>query len=147
MIYAVELVTSIGTLATTLLVIGIIVLLFTSLCWFIIQNYKGDSNYDQWNGIWTYFIPRAFATIVIATLFVVFIPSRQTTIMIAASEVAEIVIKTEEAKEVMDGAKGALKEVSGLSSDAVGLLKQYIQNETKQLAAEMNPPKPEEKKE
>lgn len=141
LIYAVELIANIGTLATSLLVIGIIVFLFTSLCWFIIQNCKGEHGYEQWNGIWSWFIPRAFAAIVIATLLLVFIPNRQTTIMIAASEVAEVVVKTEEAKEVMAGAKGALKEVSGLSSDAVGLLKQYIQNETQKLVEEATPPK------
>lgn len=146
LIYAVELITNVGTLATTLLVISIIVFLFTCLCWFIVQNFHRDHVYDQWNAIWRWIIQNAFWTAILMTLLVVFVPSRQTTIMIAASEVAEIVIKTEEAKEVMNGAKGAMKDVAGLSTDAVGLLKTYIQMETKKLADELKP-KEEPKKE
>lgn len=57
-------------------------------------------------------------------------PTKQTMILIAASEVSETVIKSETAQK-------ALSEVGGVSSDAVNLLKSYIAQEQAEIAKQM----------
>lgn len=79
-----------------------------------------------------YFKRMVWITIFV-TLGIVFVPSRQDMIMIAASEVGEYVIQTEEMQ-------GAVNEVSGLSKDSVTLLREYIKSETEALRAKTEKP-------
>ncbi|AGR47899.1 hypothetical protein PHIM7_202 [Sinorhizobium phage phiM7] len=153
LIYAVELITNLSTAAwyifpifTTVTLILFIIRLVVESDREKIENEKELVSFDAFANRLRYYRRWTQWVAIVAVIMLVVVPNRQTTIMIAASEVAEVVVKTEEAKAVMYGAKGAIKEVGGLSSDAVGLLKTYIQTETKKLADELNPPKPVEPK-
>lgn len=142
LIYAVELISNIGYYSFYFSIWSAVGVAIAVVIWLfsLDHNIENDTQTAMRAGSvrWR---NRFIVVFVIAMAFNILMPSRQTAIMMAASEVAEVVVKSEEAKEVMNGAKGAMKEVAGLSSDAVGLLKQYIQNETKKLADELNPPK------
>lgn len=77
---------------------------------------------------------RAFKTASYSLVFCLVLnflfPTKQTMILIAASEVSETVIKSETAQK-------ALSEVGGVSSDAVNLLKSYIAQEQAEIAKQM----------
>jgi len=136
MIYAVEVLSNLNTAAWFFLGGGIV---FTCLMVFlrlIYSEHKTDvepgSTTDATISTLRRWRKTSMWIVVAATVVLVFVPNRQTAIMIAASEVAEIVIKSDEAQTVM-------KDVSGLGADAVNLLKTYIQTEQKKLLESTKP--------
>lgn len=148
LIYAVELITNIGWWTTFCLGVFPILMIVTLVVWaFSTEEAERRQNTAEviaartasaryWRNWW-------IAGFIVAAILNTVVPSRQTTIMIAASEVAEIVVKSEQAQSVM-------KDVTGLGADAVGLLKTYIQSEQTKLMDEikaMTKPKEEPKKE
>lgn len=70
------------------------------------------------------------ALAIVLALINFFFPTKQTMILIAASEVTETVITSETAQK-------ALAEVGGVGSEAAGLLKSYIAKEQAKIAKEL----------
>jgi hypothetical protein len=98
-------------------------------------------DYIAWQKQFSKYFKWVFSIFVVSLFLTIFVPERQTMIMIAASEVSERVIKTETMQS-------ALNDVSGLSGDAVELLKEYIKSETDKIKKSVIPEtKPETKKE
>ena len=146
LIYAVEVISNLSSAAWAIFPIFTILTIFL----FIIRaggevewDHKGSAreqaeksdklaSFDAWNNRLRYYRRWTQWVAIVAVISLVLVPNRQTAIMIAASEVAEIVVKSEEAQTVV-------KDVTGLGTDAVGLLKTYIQTEQKKLMDELKP--------
>lgn len=138
LIYAVELVSNIGATSVVFTWLGAIlfvVLGFIRIVFYFDEGIKDIEFRKQATAFLRWWHRAATAVLVVSVIGQVFMPTRQTAVMIAASEVAEVVIKSEEAKTVM-------KDVTGLGQDAVGLLKTYIQTEQKKLMDELKPAEP-----
>jgi uncharacterized membrane protein len=81
-------------------------------------------------------LKRTLTATFIAGFMLVFLPSQKFLVLIAASEVGEMAYN-------QPAVQNSLNQLGGLSSDAVNLLKLYIESESKKFLEEM---KPSEKK-
>lgn len=120
------------------LISAILVVLFAIFYCVAVANSVGNSEYYQSDReLAARFIPSlksglrwSIVLAVVLSLMNFFFPTKQTMIMIAASEVSEKIITSE-------AAQNALNQVGGVSSDAMNLLKSYIAKEQAEIAKEL----------
>lgn len=129
--------------AGSLVVISFIVLSISKLVIVNVAN-TGDTDAKSWMEHSVTYVLKVFRialAVWIGTVLVrMVIPEHQYLIMIAASEVGEHVIQTETAQN-------AIKDVTGLSSEATDLLREYIQLETVKIREQLEELKAKQNKE
>ena len=118
--------------------VGVLCVLFAIGYAIAIGNSVGTSDYNKYDReLANRFIPGlksglrwSISIAVILSLLNFLFPTKQTMIMIAASEVSEKIITSETAQS-------ALNQVGGVSADAMTLLKTYIAKEQAELTKEI----------
>lgn len=75
--------------------------------------------------------------VVVLSFLNFFFPTKQTMILIAASEVSEKIVTSEMAQKALNSTVSGLTQVGGVSSDALLLLKTYIAKEQAELSKEL----------
>lgn len=105
------------------LIAGLAIFGGITLIIFLASADNGNGSAAMFGAKW---FKRSIPALILVCFITALIPDRQTMIMMAASEVGEYVVQTEQMQ-------GALDEVGTLSKDSVELLREYIKAETMQI--------------
>lgn len=157
LIYLVDVIESIGNALMPLTIFSISFAILSGIAYVIsVLNSLGTNSYyaserataEQFKPYALKGFKWAISLLVIFGLVNVAIPSKQTMILIAASEVSEFLITSEAGQKAINstvnGAQSAinstvsgLTQVGGVSSDALNLLKSYIAKEQAEITKEL----------
>lgn len=121
-IYAIEVVGNLKGAAEIGIFLSIITLIVLGFAYAITDADHGPESSSKVASCFKYPI----ITILLAIPIVVFVPTKQTAILMASSEFGETVLRSDQMAKVTDEVRGVLKP-------SVDLLKKYIESETKKL--------------
>lgn len=100
----------IGNIKGVLIAFSIFLLVVLIVSWFFRALVSSDGDYKEGGVLHSVTSSKLlYSSIVIFPLIAAIIPSSTTIYMIAASEAGEVVVKSEEAREIFTGIKGIIK--------------------------------------
>lgn len=120
-------------ISTVFIVLSFLIVTISNL---VVSSYAADGDSDALNWFQTGYlyakqVCKVSLTIwIITSLFSIFVPSKQYAVLIAASEIGERMLQTEEAQKFA-------KDITGLSGETTELLRTYIRQQTLEIKTQI----------